>query len=160
MEPTVARGGVVVVGVDGSPASARALAWAADEAATRAETLQVITAWSWMPNAPGAGSPHEAREHAEALAQAQVSEVLAGRAHPPVVSLEVVEDTAPAALATASRDASMIVVGSHGHSRLHHAVLGSVSLEVIRTAACPVVVIPAPSTAPEHGSDLSLEGIF
>ena len=45
----------------------------------------------------------------------------------------------------AARSADLLVLGSHGHSRLQHTVLGSVSEECIRKATCPVVVIPVPA---------------
>jgi Universal stress protein family len=38
----------------------------------------------------------------------------------------------------------LLVVGSHGHSSLVNALLGSVSAECVRHATCPVVVIPPP----------------
>jgi nucleotide-binding universal stress UspA family protein len=40
----------------------------------------------------------------------------------------------------------MLVLGSHGHGRLHHAVLGSVSAESAPQAKCPVVIYPLPRT--------------
>ena len=40
-----------------------------------------------------------------------------------------------------SRDASLIVVGSHGRSNLASALMGSVSEKVIRTAKQPVLVV-------------------
>jgi hypothetical protein len=48
-----------------------------------------------------------------------------------------------AGLAAAARGADLLVLGSHGHSRISHAVLGSVADETIRAAECPVVVIPS-----------------
>jgi len=36
-----------------------------------------------------------------------------------------------------------IVIGSHGHSALHDALVGGVSAGVIRGSSCPVLVIPA-----------------
>ena len=46
--------------------------------------------------------------------------------------------------AAAGGAGDLLVLGSHGHSRVRHTVLGSVSEECIRKAACPVVVIPVP----------------
>ena len=37
----------------------------------------------------------------------------------------------------------MIVIGSHGHSSLYQALLGSVSAGIIQKAFCPVLVVPA-----------------
>src|SRR5436189_4398723 len=42
-----------------------------------------------------------------------------------------------------NRDADLLVLGSHGHSRLYHAVVGSVAEACIRAATCHVVVEPA-----------------
>jgi nucleotide-binding universal stress UspA family protein len=40
----------------------------------------------------------------------------------------------------------VIVIGSHGHGALYRALLGSVSEGVVRTAQCPVLVVPAAHT--------------
>jgi nucleotide-binding universal stress UspA family protein len=39
-------------------------------------------------------------------------------------------------------DVSLIVIGSRGPSSMAELVLGSVSLEVLRNAPCPVLVVP------------------
>ena len=41
-------------------------------------------------------------------------------------------------------DASLVVVGSHGHGALHNLILGSVSEGVMRDTPCPTVVVPSP----------------
>jgi universal stress protein A len=41
----------------------------------------------------------------------------------------------------------LIVMGTHGHSRLKHLLFGSVTEEVVRLARCPVMVVKAPATA-------------
>lgn len=41
-------------------------------------------------------------------------------------------------------DASLIVVGSHGHGALRNLILGSVSKGVVRDAPCPTIVVPSP----------------
>jgi nucleotide-binding universal stress UspA family protein len=52
-------------------------------------------------------------------------------------------DSARAILETAAtEDASLIVIGSRGPSSVADLVLGSVSLEVLRHAQCPVLVVP------------------
>jgi nucleotide-binding universal stress UspA family protein len=47
----------------------------------------------------------------------------------------------------------LIIVGSHGHGRVHHAVLGSISDECVRLSACPVVIIPLSHTKPADIAD-------
>ena len=104
----------IVVGVDGSDGGQRALRWAVHEAAARNGSVQVVTAW-----APAASDA-------------------------PPAATEVVRGRAVDALTAAARDADLLVLGSHGHGRLHHAALGSVSDACVRKSACPVVILPPP----------------
>jgi nucleotide-binding universal stress UspA family protein len=39
----------------------------------------------------------------------------------------------------------LIVMGTHGHSRLRHLLFGSTTEEVVRQARCPVMVVKAPA---------------
>ena len=55
------------------------------------------------------------------------------------------DDPARLVVAVAEEGASLIVIGSRGQTGLRAAVLGSVSQTVIRSAACPVLVIPSPA---------------
>lgn len=139
----------LVVGVDGSPGSHRALLWAAAEAARRGSPLVAVTAWTWdgieqFPLAPA--TRDEARAHAEQGQEAELAPVLAE--HPDLqVRREVVEGDAAEALTRLAADAALLVLGSHGHSHLRHALLGSVSERCVRHAPCPVVIVPAPAAA-------------
>jgi nucleotide-binding universal stress UspA family protein len=45
-------------------------------------------------------------------------------------------------LARLSRDLDLLVIGSRGYGPLRHALLGGVSAELMRTASCPVLVVP------------------
>jgi nucleotide-binding universal stress UspA family protein len=141
---------LIVVGVDGSDGGRRALDWAAAEAAARGGTVQAVTAWRWDGIESGAGvatSPADERRHAEAILHRELEALTArhGAAHP--VAGEVVEGMPARALTAAARRADLLVLGSHGHSRLRHTVLGSVSEECIRLATCPVLVVPVPAPA-------------
>ena len=55
---------------------------------------------------------------------------------------KVFEDISPAkGLTELSREAQLVVVGSHGRGRLADAILGSVSQSLIHHAECPVLVV-------------------
>jgi universal stress protein A len=43
-----------------------------------------------------------------------------------------------------ARSARMIVLGSHGASALRHVLLGSVAESVLKSAPCPLLVVPRP----------------
>jgi nucleotide-binding universal stress UspA family protein len=77
----------------------------------------------------------------------EVDAACADFAPPPPLATEVVRGSAAPVLTRAAVHADLLVLGSHGHGRLHHAVLGSVSEECVRHARCPVVVVPAPAPA-------------
>lgn len=132
---------LIVAGVDGSDGGHRALRWAAHEAATRGGSVQAVTAWRWDDDS--GLPPEELRRQAEDL---QAQEIAALAPALPVAG-QVVEGRPADALTAAARGADLLVLGSHGHSRVWHTVLGSVAEECIHKAACPVVVIPVPEQA-------------
>lgn len=39
-------------------------------------------------------------------------------------------------------NADLIIVGSHGHGIVHDVLIGSVSENILRSAACPILVVP------------------
>jgi nucleotide-binding universal stress UspA family protein len=136
----------MVVGVDGSEGGRRALRWAIREASTRCGTVQAVTAWRCDDLDPArADDPVELRQHAERVL---ADEIAALPSTSVVIAAEVVEGRAADVLTNAARDADLLVVGGHGHSRVWHTVLGSVSEECVRDAFCPVVVIPSPHPLP------------
>ncbi|GAB7045085.1 universal stress protein [Catenuloplanes indicus JCM 9534] len=136
---------LIVVGVDGSPGGRRALEWAIAEAARIGGTVRAVTAWTWDGIDSGPlteTSPAAQRHRAETLLRDEIDAVLR-QAHDPVtVTAEAAENSPVNALTIAAEKASLLVLGSHGHSALRHRVLGSVSDGCIRRAPCPVVVIP------------------
>jgi nucleotide-binding universal stress UspA family protein len=142
----------IVVGVDGSEISRRALRWALDEAARTGYQVRAITAWSGIMSAqPDPVDPRAAAERAEHLLAEEVSAVNADRPAPTPVQQQVIEGEPAKTLSVASAEAALLVLGSHGHGRLFQALLGSVTAECVRHAACPVVIIPPVTRAEPHG---------
>ncbi|WP_430790906.1 universal stress protein [Actinoplanes sp. G11-F43] len=142
----MSTGYVIVVGVDGSDEGRHALEWAAGQATARGGTVRAVIAWSWdgMDYGPlPADTGEEEEQRVSRVVREQVRAVRTDRGPAPPISAEVVEGSPAEALTAAARDADMLVLGSHGHSRVRHTVLGSVSESCIRLATCPVVVIPA-----------------
>ena len=130
----------IVVGVDGSQISLRALAWAAREACLRGAILEIVHATFLCRDAMAleAVAPLKARELAildEAVAKA-------GALAPGlVVVARAVDPPAADALVNVSKDADLLVVGSRGLGLFKEFALGSVSEDCARLAQCPLVVI-------------------
>jgi nucleotide-binding universal stress UspA family protein len=143
---------LIVVGVDGSPGSRRALRWALGEADRSNAELAAVTVWTWDGlEGPmlAATDPGSRREHAERVSAHEVQGAVAGHEAPVRVTRTVIEGHPVRELLTASRHARLLVLGSNGHGRLYRMVLGSISGESCRRAPCPVVVIPADETHEE-----------
>lgn len=141
---------LIVVGVDGSDGGRRALDWAVDAAASRGGAIQAVIAWHWdgIEAGPGtATNPADERERAAAVLDNEIRTLTARRGATLPVTGRVLEGRAADVLTAAARTADLLVLGSHGHSRLRHSVLGSVSDECVRKATSPVVIIPVPVPA-------------
>ncbi|MFF9901384.1 universal stress protein [Streptomyces longispororuber] len=134
----------VVVGVDGSEPSLRAVDWAVDEAALHGVPLRLVYASLWERYegpalAQALGKPTE-RERADAIVVSAAAR--AERRNPDVkISAEAVRADAVGALLREGRNASMVVVASRGRGGLAELLLGSVSLGVAARASCPVIVL-------------------
>ena len=142
----------IVVGVDGSDGGRRALQWAVHEADQHGAVVQAVIAWRWdAPDPPLRANTHpDTEQHrAEQVLRDEIAS-LGGR-YLVTVSAEAVEGMAADVLTNAAQGADLLVLGSHGHGRVYHTVLGSVSEACIRRASCPVVVIPVvqPTTPPK-----------
>jgi len=141
----------VVVGVDGSEQSRRALQWALPYASLIGAGVEAIM--TVAPTDDAAETHATERAAADELA-AFVDEVTASVDGSPPVSYEVVAGDPAVVLVNASRDAELVVLGSHGMSKISNPALGSVSTACIRMGSCPVLVIPA--GRPESSDDEQL----
>ncbi|WP_372698429.1 universal stress protein [Arthrobacter sp. JSM 101049] len=132
----------VVVGVDGSTSSILALRKAAEFAATLQTELLIVTCWS-VPNfyngitqLDDAAFERDARERqAAALATAFESGC------PVHAQKRVCEGRPGTELVKASAQAQLLVLGTRGHGEFVNLLLGSVSLECIAHANCPVLTV-------------------
>lgn len=136
--------GRLVVGVDGSEHSHRALRWAADEARLRGSTLHVVHSWSFpvlhLRRAELDAPPSvDLRAAAERVIEEAIDTLSdAGGLD---IRREVANEPAPGALIGASEGADMLVVGSRGTGGFAGLRLGSVSLQCAQHAKCPVVIV-------------------
>ena len=137
----------VVVGVDGSEASRKAIAYAAEEASFRGVPLVAVYAWM-PPLTPGleylwseelVESQRSAAEEAIAIGTAG----LAQRYPDLEIRREIVQSPPVAALVQAAEGAELLVVGSRGRGGISRLLLGSVSHGVLQALPCPVVVTRA-----------------
>lgn len=138
----------IVVGVDGSEESKRALRWALDEARLRSSDVHVVHAWMWAAATfTGFGVPvatetiESMGRAAEDLIHSLVAEVV-GPDPGVEVTTTVVEGAAAPCLIDAAEDAELLVVGSRGHGGFTGLLLGSVSQQCAHHAKCPVVIVP------------------
>ncbi len=141
--------GRIVVGVDGSSASAEALRWAHREAALRKVPLHVIHAWTypWIGNRPDVMAPvDEVRMEASRILDEAVAALTAEAGGDVPVTTELVEGNPVEAMLAAGEDADLLVVGSRGRGGFASLLLGSVSQQVVHYATCPVAIVRATGT--------------
>lgn len=142
----------VVVGIDASHPSERALDHAAEIAAISGATLHIVhvahgsvspEAQAYVESA-NAGTAHSnaVRTHAEDIVRDAAERALAAYAHL-TVETEVLYGSAGHVLSPLGAHAALIVVGSRGRGGFAGLLLGSVSHAVIHEAPCPVMVVRA-----------------
>ncbi len=148
--------GTVVVGVDGSPGSRSALQHALEDASRRRARLRLVAAVplpEYWATAYGMSAPPPSAEtvaDVRAEAQRMVDEMVA--AHPGIaaglsIDVNAMPGTPAEVLLEASLGADLLVVGHRGRGAFTSALLGSVGLQCVLRAACPVTVV-RPVAAP------------
>jgi nucleotide-binding universal stress UspA family protein len=138
----------IVVGVDGSGHSQRALEWAIKEAAIRQAPLTVVTVHQLVAGYTGRGVAYpndaELAEKARQAAELETDKLLAdmGAERPASVTVVARSGFPAEELLTAANDADMLVLGSRGAGGFAQLLMGSISAQVTHHAHCPVVIIP------------------
>jgi len=138
----------ILVGVDGSGHSQRALEWAMKEAGLRHEPLTVLTVHQAVAGYYGGVAVYtDDPAHTELVrqaAQAETDKVLASLAEPRPASVTVtaVHGFPVEELIKAGAGADVIVLGSRGAGGFTRLMLGSVATQVAQHAPCPVLIIP------------------
>ena len=141
----------ILVAVDGSPDAAAALRHAQSLARDQHARLILLTVVPTAPPqvvSPGAFLPPPAdagaafarilREAADTVAPDIGVELRLDRGRPAQRILAVARESG----------CDLIVMGFHGHGRLHHALMGSVSDSVLRAGGLPVLLLRAEEPRP------------
>jgi nucleotide-binding universal stress UspA family protein len=156
----------VLVGVDGSPESDAAVRWAAREAilcqlpVTLMHVIApIVVTWParYLESSYETSMEQNARHVLEQAHKTLIASVGEG------VLLDVRErvqhDGVVTALAAATRDAVIAVVGSRGMGPVGGAVLGSVSRSLLQHAHCPLTVVKAEAARADDSTYPVLLGI-
>jgi nucleotide-binding universal stress UspA family protein len=140
----------IIVGIDGSAWSHKALEWAAREAGIRQAPLTVLIVQQavvgFFSTAVALPGDDDLTEHARKRALAETDEVLEhvdSGPRPTSVAVQAVLGIPAEELLKAAADADMIVVGSSGAGGFKQLLLGSVSFQVVHHGHCMAVVIPS-----------------
>jgi nucleotide-binding universal stress UspA family protein len=139
----------IIVGVDGSGHSQRALEWAMKEAAMRHTPLTVLAVHPAIVGYFGglvtSERDLELTEQTQAAVKVEADQALAalgGGPHPESVTIKAVHGYPVEELVSASKGADMIVLGSRGVGGFTRMLVGSTAGLVVQHAHCPVLIIP------------------
>lgn len=160
--------GMVVVAIDGSPHSARAVRWAGAVAERERRRLLLVHAaedarasWVAYPEFPPVDL--EALQQASRAAGERLLDEAAGQVRDTHPSVDVhtrceVGDPREILIAYSTR-AYLLVIGSRGRGPVRRLLLGSVAAAVTRRAACPVLVLrPGSETSQGNGVLVGVDG--
>ena len=137
----------IVVGVDGSGHSRKALERAANEAAAHHMPLTVLTVHQAVRDVYGSASHYgddaALTDKAKEAAQAETDQVLAALGSQPAsVTVTAVHGLPVDELIKASQGADLLVLGRRGFGGFARLMMGSVTDQVSRHAHCAVLIVP------------------
>lgn len=144
---TATKYGPVVVGVDGTGVAEKAIEMAFAEASARKAPLRAVHTWIDMQVQASLAGLNAAQKQWEEIEEDQkrlLAERISGyKDKYPDVEVEqiITRDRPVRALADASEDAQLLVVGSHGRGGFRGMLLGSTSRALLQEAPCPLMVV-------------------
>lgn len=141
----------IVVGLDGSPAAAAALVWAADHSRATGVPLRVVHCWQLNASQVEATVPsfwEASVADARARATSWVLDALGSGAATVRWVLDVAEGLPGPVLVARSSAATAVVLGTGEHVGIRRLLTGSVSHYVLTHALPPVVAVRAPVVTP------------
>jgi nucleotide-binding universal stress UspA family protein len=133
----------IVVGIDGSPLSTNALEYAIEEAQLRHAELHVTYAYPVMERPVTGSTGRDYYEQVETEAKEFLQGVMAKAPSTEGVTVEwlAVPGNPAEVLIEASREATLLVVGSRGVGGFLGLLMGSVSTQCVHHSHCPVLVV-------------------
>jgi nucleotide-binding universal stress UspA family protein len=156
----VSTDGLIVVGVDGSEGARTALKFALEEAVRQTARVRVVTAfhpshhWPMTFRMADPASPDELAETAERTARQTVVEVTAevgSTAEAIPVEVRAVPGNPAKVLLDQAAVADLLVVGHRGLGGVASACLGSVGLQCVLHATCPLIIVrPVAGSNPDE----------
>jgi nucleotide-binding universal stress UspA family protein len=131
----------ILVALDGSADSKTALRHAVTLARDQNAKLTLLTVvpHTATPVGPGVAPPPETAESHNVILKEALAEIPNDVGVTTRLERGEIAPTILKALAVGNYD--LMVMGSHGHSRVHRALLGSVSERVLHKAAVPVLML-------------------
>lgn len=142
----------VLVGVDGSTASAGALRWAVRHARAVGAPVVAVMAWQLTtvppPESTGKSWAVPPLEEWEAQARSLLEETVDAvlgeeQEQVPRLDRQLLYGSAAAGLLDTADAEDLLVLGQRGHGGFSRLLLGSVSRQCAEHARCPVVVVPS-----------------
>jgi nucleotide-binding universal stress UspA family protein len=140
----------IVVGIDGSGHSRRALEWALREGTLRHLPVTVLAVHEAVRGFYGGEATYpgdrELTEKAREAAQAETDKALdaLGGSRPESVAVKAVHGFPAEEILKAGNDADLIVLGQRGAGGFTRLVMGSVSNQVAHHSKVPVTIVPSP----------------
>lgn len=142
-ESTAPRTPAIIVGIDGSESSVKALKHASRLAAALGAPLEAVAVWQMSHSiydfyqSQSGWTPEQDIE--KLLTDAADSAF--GETRPPDFTMTVLQGVPTRTLIRYSAEAEMLVLGSRGHGGFTGLLLGSVSTACVAHATCPVLIV-------------------